>query len=72
MDPRVLKEGGRAGHWGLPGIHERTKQIGAHLNFWSEAVGGTEVELIVPGSVAYGTSRSGHSFGPFRKKVARV
>jgi signal transduction histidine kinase len=27
IDPRVLQEGGRVGHWGLPGIRERAKQL---------------------------------------------
>jgi nitrate/nitrite-specific signal transduction histidine kinase len=72
-DPKVLKEGALAGHWGLPGVRERAKQIGAQLDFWSEAGAGTEVELTVPASVAYekspdgfGTDRRG--FGLFRKK----
>ena len=72
-DPKVLKEGARPGHWGLLGIRERAKQIGARLDFWSEAGAGTEVELRVPASVAYakspdgfGTDRSG--FRLFRKK----
>lgn len=56
MDPEVLKEGGRAGRWGLPGIRERAERIGARLDFWSEAGAGTEVELTVPAFVAYGTS----------------
>jgi signal transduction histidine kinase len=52
IDPKVLQEGGRAGHWGLSGIRERAKQIGARLDFWSEAGAGTEVELTVPASIA--------------------
>ena len=56
IDPKVLEEGGRAGHWGLPGVRERAKQIGARLDFWSEEGAGTEVQLTVPASVAYGTS----------------
>ena len=72
-DPKVLKEGARAGHWGLPGIRERAKQIGARLEFWSKGGAGTEVELTVPGSVAYAKppdSSGGdrHRFGLFRKK----
>jgi signal transduction histidine kinase len=51
MDPKVLKEGGQPGHWGLPGVRERAKQIGARLDFWSEAGAGTEVQLTVPVSV---------------------
>jgi ligand-binding sensor domain-containing protein/signal transduction histidine kinase len=72
-DPKVLKEGARAGHWGLPGIRERAKQIGARLDFWSEAGAGTEVELTVPASVAYAKSPDssggdGRGFRLFRKK----
>ena len=36
IDPRVLERGGRSGHWGLPGMHERAKRIGAQLEVWSE------------------------------------
>ena len=31
IDPKVLQEGSRAGHFGLPGIRERAKCIGANL-----------------------------------------
>jgi signal transduction histidine kinase len=73
IDPRVLQEGGRVGHWGLPGIRERTQQIGARLDFWSEAGAGTEVELTVPASIAYvkprnGSGRQGRGFRIFREK----
>jgi signal transduction histidine kinase/ligand-binding sensor domain-containing protein len=67
IDPKVLDAGRRAGHWGLTGIRERAKQIGAQLDFWSGAGAGTEVELTVPASVAYETSRNGHGFKLFRK-----
>jgi Signal transduction histidine kinase len=56
IEPTVIKEGGRSGHWGLPGIRERAKQIQAHLDFWTENRAGTEVQLAVPGSVAYKSS----------------
>jgi len=55
IDPKLL-EAGRDGHWGLPGMRERAQQIGAQLEMWSEVGAGTEVELSIPGSVAYGTS----------------
>lgn len=48
-----MEHGGRPGHWGLPGIRERAKQIGAQLEVWSELGAGTEVELSIPGSIAY-------------------
>jgi signal transduction histidine kinase len=69
IDPRVLQEGNRAGHWGLPGIRERAKQIGARLDFWSEAGAGTEVQLTVPGSVAYAKSRDAGGLRLFSKKT---
>ena len=54
IDPKLL-DAGRDGHWGLPGMRERAEQIGAQLDIWSEVGSGTEVELRIPGSVAYGT-----------------
>jgi len=67
MDPKVLKEGGQPGHWGLPGVRERAKQIGARLDFWSEAGAGTEVQLTVPVPVVSETPRDGLRFRLFRK-----
>lgn len=49
----VLEAGKRAGHWGLPGIDERARRMGGKLDLWSESGAGTEVQLTVPGSVAY-------------------
>jgi PAS domain S-box-containing protein len=53
IDPQVLENGGRAGHWGLIGIRERAKRLAAQLDFYSEAGVGTEVQLTLPASVAY-------------------
>jgi PAS domain S-box-containing protein len=53
IDPQVLENGGRAGHWGLIGIRERAKRMTAQLDFYSEAGVGTEVQLTLPASVAY-------------------
>ena len=52
IDARVL-QAGSDGHWGLPGMRERAGQIGARFTVWSRAAAGTEVELIVPGHLAY-------------------
>jgi signal transduction histidine kinase len=54
IDAKLL-DAGRDGHWGLPGMRERAQQIGAQFEMWSEVGAGTEVELRIPGSVAYGT-----------------
>jgi signal transduction histidine kinase/ligand-binding sensor domain-containing protein len=67
MDPKVLKEGGQPGHWGLPGVRERAKQIGARLDFWSEAGAGTEVQLTVPVSIGSERPRDGSRFRLFGK-----
>jgi signal transduction histidine kinase/streptogramin lyase len=69
IDPAVLQAGARAGHWGLPGIRERAKRIGARLALWSESKAGTEVELTVPASVAYAASHVRRRFGLFRIKT---
>jgi len=52
IDPEHLSAG-RARHWGLASMRERAAQIGADLDVRSEAGGGTEVALRIPGSVAY-------------------
>jgi signal transduction histidine kinase/ligand-binding sensor domain-containing protein len=67
MDPKVLKEGGQPGHWGLPGVRERAKQIGARLDFWSEGGAGTEVQLTVPVSVSSERPGDGSRFRIFGK-----
>jgi len=56
VDPKLLREEGRPGHWGLNGMHERAKLVGAHLEVWSKIDSGTEVELSIPASIAYATS----------------
>lgn len=52
IEPQVLQSG-REGHWGLPGMRERSDKIGARLRLWSRPAGGTEVELTVPGHIAF-------------------
>jgi nitrate/nitrite-specific signal transduction histidine kinase len=69
IDPKVLQQGGRAGHWGLPGIRERANQIGARLTVWSEFGAGTEVELTVPASIAYAKSRDADESKLLNKKA---
>jgi PAS domain S-box-containing protein len=64
IDPKVLEEGGRAGHWGLIGIRERAKRMGAQLDFGSQPGVGTEVQLTVPASVAYEPSPAEPGWNP--------
>lgn len=52
IDSQVLRSG-REGHWGLSGMRERAEEIGARLKVWSGAGLGTEVELFIPGDIAF-------------------
>jgi ligand-binding sensor domain-containing protein/signal transduction histidine kinase len=67
IDRRVLDEGARQGHWGLPGVRERAKRVGGRLTLWSEPAAGTEAELTVPGRIAYGTTHRRQGLRRFRK-----
>jgi signal transduction histidine kinase len=53
IDAQILAQGRREGHWGLPGMRERAVSLGGKLEVWSERGAGTEVELRVPGKIAY-------------------
>jgi len=57
IDPEILRTG-RDRHWGLSGMRERAKRMGAQLHVLSEPSAGTEVELLVPGRVAFQGQRS--------------
>lgn len=65
IDANVLKDGHRDGHLGLPSMRERAKNIGGQLDFWSGTGVGTEVELRIPGSLAYAS-------GPHRISLAKL
>ena len=58
IDLAVLSRHGVEGHYGLPGMRERATIMGAKLTVWSEVDAGTEVELHIPASAAYGTART--------------
>ncbi len=53
IDAAILDKGGRQGHFGLVGMQERATQIEADLNVSSRAGAGTEINLTVPGKIAY-------------------
>lgn len=61
INPQEL-QWGRKGHWGLQGMRERADRIGARLRFWSQVALGTEIELRIPGQVAFEQvmGRAGH------------
>jgi signal transduction histidine kinase/ligand-binding sensor domain-containing protein len=52
IDPQTL-DGGRQGHWGLSGMRERARNIGAQLRIWSSIGNGTEIEVTISAKVAY-------------------
>ena len=54
IDASILQTG-RDGHWGFAGMRERAESMGARLKVWSRVQAGTEVELVIPGNVAFVT-----------------
>jgi signal transduction histidine kinase len=67
IEPAMLEEG-RSGHYGLPGMRERSRQIGAGFTIWSAVGAGTKIELSIPGSIAY-RAVSRPRMRLFRKKI---
>jgi signal transduction histidine kinase len=61
IDPQVLHSG-REGHWGLSGMRERSERMGASLRLWSRIGAGTEIELTIPGSIAFQNESLGPTF----------
>jgi ligand-binding sensor domain-containing protein/signal transduction histidine kinase len=53
IDPAILREGSVPGHFGFPGMRERVSRIGGKLEIWSRPGAGTEIEIRIPGSIAY-------------------
>ena len=60
-----LLQNSKPGHWGLVGMRERARLIGGGLEVWSDGGIGTEVELILPSSLAYSARSSGRWFRLF-------
>jgi signal transduction histidine kinase/ligand-binding sensor domain-containing protein len=57
--------GSQSGHWGLPGMAERSKDVRAEFRCRSTLGGGTVIEVVVPAHVAYvGSAR----FAAFLRK----
>ena len=52
FDPHVLQKKSES-HWGLTGMGERAKRIGATFRVLSREGAGTEVDLWVPGHIAF-------------------
>lgn len=58
IDPAILNQGGRPGHFGLRGMRERAEKINARLDILSSQAG-TEITVRIPSAAAYryGASR---------------
>ena len=68
IDPSVLSQEGRPGHFGLRGMRERSKSIRGQLEVWSEHGAGTEMELTIPATIAYG-DRAARRLRLFKNKL---
>jgi signal transduction histidine kinase/ligand-binding sensor domain-containing protein len=69
IDPQALSSS-RDRHWGLHGMRERAERIGAKLRVWSSATAGTEIDLAVPGQVAFLPAPSNRRIGRLAKLFA--
>jgi signal transduction histidine kinase len=68
MDTRVHDRGNSARHWGLTGMRERAKACGGRVEVWSQEGAGTEVDLTISTSIAYGLSSARFKFRSLQKK----
>ena len=70
--PEVVRLGSD-GHWGITGMHERARRVGATLQMRSRHGAGTEVELRVPGPRRIRPrSQPGGAFGELMTTPARI
>jgi signal transduction histidine kinase len=62
IDPPIVEEGRREGHWGLVGMRERAEKMGGRLKIWSQRDVGTIIELKVPAAIAAAGDRDSSSW----------
>lgn len=67
ISDETLASGGKSGHWGLLGMRERARKIGATLTIDSRP-SGTRIELRVPSRSAFAV----HGRGPLHRFLSRV
>jgi ligand-binding sensor domain-containing protein/signal transduction histidine kinase len=70
IDPQVVRTG-RDGHWGLTGMRERAERIGARFTLRSRVASGTEIELSVPGHIAFKVQSKGRPLRWFARLYPR-
>jgi signal transduction histidine kinase/ligand-binding sensor domain-containing protein len=71
IDPAVLADGARPGHFGLPGMRERAAQLGGELMVRRARGGGTEVILDIPASSAFEHDSTNDPWFKLRSTIAR-
>jgi len=64
IEPGVLRDGRKEGHFGLSGMRERAERVGGKVTIRSTPDTGTEVEFTAPASRAYGESPGARSWLP--------
>ena len=52
IDPAIADRG-KEGHFGLQGMRERATRIGGKLTLRSSSSSGTEIRLLIPGSIIF-------------------
>ena len=72
IDPKLISDDGREGHFGLRGMRERAKLIGGKLTVWSELDAGTEVELSIDAARAYASATDGQQMSLTEKFFAKL
>lgn len=72
IDPSFLAPGGRPDHWGLRGMGERARKIGANLTIRSEPGRGSEIVLSMHAALAFRERRRGALAAWFRWRERRA
>jgi len=67
IDPIILQQGHREGHFGLPGMRERAQRVGAYLDVWSGTGAGTEIEVRIAVRIAYASETKGSGVWKLRR-----
>lgn len=52
IDPAIANSG-KEGHFGLPSMRERAARVGGRLTIGTSANRGTEIKIVIPGSLAF-------------------
>jgi signal transduction histidine kinase len=72
IDPAILHEGRVPDHYGLPGMRERVKKIGGHMELWSRPVAGTEIDVRIPSAIAYRRANANDHRPWFRRLLRAI